>query len=70
MIKLRSLLNENVESWSRQIEEKYNLKIFLVSEFNDKIKLASIIVNKDDRGNGIGSKVMENYAIMQIEIIR
>ena len=65
MIKLRSLLNENIESWSNQIELKYKLKSFFVSEFKDKIKLDTIIVNREDRGNGTGSKVMEelcNYA--------
>lgn len=59
MIKLRKLLFENVDSWSRQIESKYQLKSFLVDEYSGKIKLSSIIVNKDDRGKGIGSKVME-----------
>lgn len=58
-MKLRSLLTENIQNWANQIEIEYNLKIFMVSEFNDKIKLASIIINKEDRGKGIGSKVME-----------
>jgi len=72
MIKLRSLLNENIESWASQIESKYNLKSFFVSEYKDKIKLDTIIVNKEDRGKGTGSKVMEelcDYADRNQKII-
>jgi len=71
-MKLRTLLNENIESWSKSIESKYNLKSFFVSEFKDKIKLDTIIVNKEDRGKGIGSKVMEelcDYADRNQKII-
>lgn len=58
-MKLRTLLTENIESWSKSIESKYNLKSFFVSEYKDKIKLDTIIVSKEDRGKGTGSKVME-----------
>lgn len=58
-MKLRDLLNENIQSWSNQIESKYNLKSLFLDEYGDKIKLTSIIVNKEDRGNGTGTKVME-----------
>lgn len=57
-MKLKNLLTENIESWANSIESKYNLKSFFVSEFKDKIKLDTIIIKKEDRGKGIGSKVM------------
>ncbi len=57
-MKLRTLLNENIDSWAKQVESKYNLKAFILDEYGDKIKLSSIIINKEDRGNGTGSKVM------------
>lgn len=58
MMKLKNLLIERVESWANSIESKYNLKSFFVSEYKDKIILDSIIIKKEDRGKGIGSKVI------------
>ena len=58
-MKLRSLLNENIESWSKSIKAKYNLKTFFVFEYDDTIQLSSIIINKENQGQGTGSKVME-----------
>jgi GNAT superfamily N-acetyltransferase len=58
-MKLSTLLTESIESWAKQIELKYNLKTFLLTEYKDKIRLASIITYKEDRGNGTGSKVMQ-----------
>lgn len=58
-MKLRDILNENISSWTRQIELKYNLKTFSVIEHKDIIRLSSIVVRKEDRGNGTGTKVMK-----------
>ena len=64
-MKLKRIISENINSWAKFIENKYNLKCFLIDVYRDDIVLTSIIINKDDRGKGIGSKVMDelcNYA--------
>lgn len=71
-MKLRTLLYENIDSFAKQIESKYNLKSFILDEYKDKIKLSSIIINKEDRGKGTGSKAMEelcDYADRNQKII-
>lgn len=55
---IESILRENIESWASAIETKYGLKVFHVYEHKDYIKLDTIIVGKENQGNGIGTKVL------------
>lgn len=72
MIRLRSLLKESIETWSQEIERKYNLHTFFVYDNGDKIKLSSLIIDKSNQGKGIGSAVMGelcSYADLHSKII-
>lgn len=58
-MKLRTLLNENIHSFNNRMEKKYKLRTFYAEEFDKKIRLVSMLLAKEDRGKGTGSKVME-----------
>lgn len=59
MIKLRTLIYEDVDTWIKDIEHKYGLERFEIYQTSNLIRLYWIVVPKDNRNEGIGSKVME-----------
>lgn len=55
---IKEILSESIESWANAIETKYGRKAFHVYEHKDYIKLDTIIVGKENQGNGVGTKVL------------
>jgi len=53
--------NENVSALASELEAKYNLKSLFLGDMASRnaIELHSIIVNKEEQGQGTGSKVMQ-----------
>ena len=53
--------NENVSALATELEKKYNLKSLFLGDMASRnaIELHSIIVNKEEQGQGTGSKVMQ-----------
>lgn len=51
---------KSVDDLSDSIEKKYNLKSFSAYESGEDIKLSSIIVPKDARKQGVGSKAVQD----------
>jgi len=56
-----SKINENVSALQTELEQKYNLKSLFLADMGKRnaIELHSIIVNKEEQGEGTGSKVMQ-----------
>jgi GNAT superfamily N-acetyltransferase len=51
------LLEEISSGLEKELEDKYNITLF-ISERNGILTLSQIVVPKEDRGKGIGHKVM------------
>jgi GNAT superfamily N-acetyltransferase len=59
--KMEETVNENVSALQAELEQKYNLKSLFLADMGKRnaIELHSIIVNKEEQGEGTGSKVMQ-----------